>query len=527
MAEAAAFWVAYLLSLLFLTWFLFQKRSRQHLPPGPQGSYLYGVKNQLPPAEPWKTYAKWSETYRSPIISFRVYNRTIVVLNDIESIHTLLDQRAQIYSERPMSWMYNVICGRGKSVFNIPASNPRHRIYRRMLQAGLGQRATKEAWDILREEAEVLVAGLAKQPEDWIQHIRRNAAGVIMKVAFGYSIASPEDLFIKVAEETSKISGWAMAPGRWLVDYYPIMRHIPSFIPGTQWKRQGLAWRERLNYLSEVPHNWVKQQMKKNNTYPKSFTSRFLQSHLDDEDGSVFSKLKSHQGGEDEDIVKWCAGGLYAGAADTTVSALTSFVLLMALYPEVQRKAGQEIDIVLGIEDGSVDSSRFSSPISDMEQLGALGYLQAVMKEVLRYAPVGNLALPHATLYEDQYQGYTIPKGASVIPNVWAVMHDPKMYHEPFAFRPERFTNEGSAEPDPRQFAYGFGRRSCPGSHFAETSMLLSMANILTFYSITPQESSLMEKTRGLEFTTGITSNIRPFPVRITPRRAASYAPPA
>ncbi|CAA7257444.1 unnamed protein product [Cyclocybe aegerita] len=526
MAEAAVLLVACLSSFLFLTCFLLQKRPRQHLPPGPLGSYLYGVKNQLPSSEPWKTYAKWSETYRSPIISFRVYNRTIVVLNDLESIHALLDQRAQIYSERPMSWMYNVICGRGKSVFNIPASNPRHRTYRRMLQAGLGQRATKEAWDIMRKETEVLVVGLAKQPDNWLQHIRRHAAAVIMKVAFGYTISSLEDPFIKVAEETSKISGWAMAPGRWLVDYYPILQHVPSFVPGAQWKRQGLAWRERLTYLSEVPHNWVKEEMK-NDTYLESFTSRFLQFDLDDEDGSVFSKFKSNLGGEEDDIVKWCAGGLYAGAADTTVSALTSFVLLMALYPEVQRKAQQEIDIVLGVEDGSIGPYDVSSPISDMENLGALDYLQAVMKEVLRFAPVGNLALPHATLYDDEYQGCIIPKGASVIPNVWAVMHDPKIYHEPFAFRPERFTNGDLAEPDPRQFAYGFGRRSCPGSHFAETSMLLVMANILAFYSVAPQENSLLEKTRELEFTTEITSNIRPFPVRITPRRATSRVLPA
>jgi hypothetical protein len=51
----------------------------------------------------------------------------------------------------------------------------------------------------------------------------RNAAAVIMKMAFGYTV-TPDDPLIKDAEETSKISGWAMAPGRWLVDYYPISK---------------------------------------------------------------------------------------------------------------------------------------------------------------------------------------------------------------------------------------------------------------------------------------------------------------
>lgn len=46
-------------------------------------------------------------------------------------------------------------------------------------------------------------------------------------------------------------------------------------------------------------------------------------------------------------------------------------------------------------------------------------------------------------------------------------MHDPSLYPDPFTFSPERFVDDPKAgkkaEPDPRQFAYGFGRRVCPG----------------------------------------------------------------
>jgi len=48
----------------------------------------------------------------------------------------------------------------------------------------------------------------------------RNATAVIMKMAYGYTVG-PDDPFVQVAEESSKISGWATTPGRWLVDYYP------------------------------------------------------------------------------------------------------------------------------------------------------------------------------------------------------------------------------------------------------------------------------------------------------------------
>ncbi len=42
-----------------------------------------------------------------------------------------------------------------------------------------------------------------------------------MKVAYGYTVTENDD-FIGVAEESAMISAQALAPGRWLVDYYPI-----------------------------------------------------------------------------------------------------------------------------------------------------------------------------------------------------------------------------------------------------------------------------------------------------------------
>ncbi|KAF8958869.1 cytochrome P450 [Flammula alnicola] len=509
-------------SLVIVACYIKFTRTNHVLPPGPRGNFFSGVRSLLPTTEPWKTYAEWSKQFENPVISFRVYNRIIIVLNDVKSIHTLLDQRAHIYSDRPFSWMFNVICGRGKAIFNISSLDPRHRIYRRLLQAGLGERATKEHWQTMRDETKILLEGFMSSPADWQQHIRRNAAAVIMKLAFGYTIESLDDPFIKVAEESSKISGWATAPGRWQVDYYPILRFIPSFFPGAQWKRQGLIWRERLRYLSEVPHNWVKGQMAKKH-YEESFTSRLLRPG----DGIGGAKPIS---AEEEDIIKWCAGGLYAGAADTTVSALISFVMLMALHPEVQQKAQHELDSVFNQD---ALSGFIEAP--DPVQLSRLEYLTAIMQEVLRYAPVGNLALPHCLVEDDEYMGYWLPKGATVMANVWAVMHDHDVYPDPFVFSPERFVQVTSTsndavksetkQPDPRQFAFGFGRRACPGTHFAETATLLNMAGILARFQIDILPSSSYDGGEGqiypdtIEFTTGITSHVKPFPIRISPRR--------
>jgi hypothetical protein len=119
--------------------------------------------------------------------------------------------------------------------------------------------------------------------------------------------------------------------------------------------------------------------------------------------------------------VKWCAAALYAGGADTvrrlhtlpssiafsitimililtlplystgpdqTVSALTSFFLLMELYPNVQKKAQQEIDRVTG-----------GNRLPTVDDYDALPYMRALVKEVIRWAPVapiGTSSLPRS-----------------------------------------------------------------------------------------------------------------------------------
>lgn len=103
----------------------------------------------------------------------------------------------------------------------------------------------------------------------------------------------------------------------------------------------------------------------------------------------------------------------------------------MASHPEAQSRAQAEIDEICG---------RVQTP--QPAQLGSLTYLHAVLKEVLRYAPIGNLgtvtffrmnsmrlichlpiriALPHSVVEDDEYRGYRIPKGATIMGNVWYV----------------------------------------------------------------------------------------------------------
>ena len=102
----------------------------------------------------------------------------------------------------------------------------------------------------------------------------------------------------------------------------------------------------------------------------------------------------------------------------------------MLYYPDVQRKAQEELDRLLG--------GRRLPEFKDEE---SFPYVSAVVKELLRYfissvstrilrkdgmvsrwQPVGPLGIPHYTSEDDVYKGYFIPKGSIVVSNIWSVI---------------------------------------------------------------------------------------------------------
>ena len=49
----------------------------------------------------------------------------------------------------------------------------------------------------------------------------------------------------------------------------------------------------------------------------------------------------------------------------------------------------------------------------------ALPYIEALLLEVLRWSPPLPLGIPHVTTKDDVYNGYFIPKGTGILPNIW------------------------------------------------------------------------------------------------------------
>ena len=82
----------------------------------------------------------------------------------------------------------------------------------------------------------------------------------------------------------------------------------------------------------------------------------------------------------------------------------------MAMHPEIQQRAQKELDSVVGDRRLPMHNDQSSLP-----------YIEAIMKEALRWQPVFPLGIPHRSIVDDEYRGYLIPKGTVIIPNQWCV----------------------------------------------------------------------------------------------------------
>ena len=74
------------------------------------------------------------------------------------------------------------------------------------------------------------------------------------------------------------------------------------------------------------------------------------------------------------------------------------------MFPAVQATAREELDLVLG-----------TGRLPNIEDLASLPYIQAIYMEALRWAPVLPLGVPHRSISADEYEGYYIPAGTTVI----------------------------------------------------------------------------------------------------------------
>lgn len=270
-----------ILALFVATRFL----RRPKLPPGPKGLPLLGVTKEHPKTEFWKTYQEWGRIYGEYMfirkrqlwyslsfegnigfISFNVLGRRMVVLNSLSVAEDLLSKRSVVYSDRPSPPMASQLMKRDKSIFYTCV------YFQQTWQENTIDTAIIALTTICSNctEGSCISHSTLQPPKStghsprrrpalwlkiWLKHLNimwiicagkrdahalvflnrgmrirclillpllRNAGALTMKIAYGYTIDKHRDYFIGLAEEGMRIGSLSVAPGKWLVDSFPI-----------------------------------------------------------------------------------------------------------------------------------------------------------------------------------------------------------------------------------------------------------------------------------------------------------------
>jgi len=319
-------------------------------------------------------------------------------------------------------------------------------------------------------------------------------------------VDTPDNLYITQAEHTMDMITQATVPGAFLVDLLPLLKYIPSWFPLASFQKFAEEGRRSILSMISRPYLHVKHQIAEGTAMP-CFVVECLQN---------WRSGPEEKEEEIDRLVMWTAGAMYGGGGESTYATILAFMMALALYPEVQARAKAEIKTVVGTD-----------RLPSLQDRPALPYIKATIKEALRWRPALPLGIARRTGKDDFYRGHFIPAGTIVLPNVWEIAKDETSGIPSSEFAPERFLpTSGTTElpPDPHDYAFGFGRRTCPGRTLGENSLFLLVSGIIATVTITMKMDDMGNPLPlRSEFTGGLVSYPLPYDINIQPDTNRTY----
>ncbi|ESK89576.1 cytochrome p450 [Moniliophthora roreri MCA 2997] len=488
-----------LLSLCIYIVYLSTRRTGR-LPPGPKGYPIVGNTFQLDPNRPWHTFVQWKKEY-GDIVHFRLFNQDVILLNSAKAAGDLLDRRAANYSQRPRSVVAEYMTGGMLLVLiNIGA---KWRSMRRAAHEALNVRASTRYYPMQMREGIRLAMDLLESPEHCRDHVHRFTSSEITSLLYNNPpMQSSQDPVIAFLDSFIDTVSKATSPSTYLANHTPILEYVPESL--AKWKRNSKEIYEYHEERFQSYFRTIKEKfICKTSEIGPSFCATLVESHA--------------RHGLDDNSSAWLAAMLYMAGYETTASTLGWLVLAMIRFPESQGRAQEELDHVVG-----------RTRIPTLDDMENLPYLRAVVKEALRWRSPAPMGVFHASLEDDTYEGYFIPKNSYIIPNILAMNHDTTTYGpDPDEFRPERFLNNDDgthklSPPDTKDeghYSFGFGRRICPGRHLTFNALLTFAITLWAVYlepgkDAVGREEPLCVDDEG----SGILSRPPPYKVTSKPR---------
>ncbi|KDN44597.1 hypothetical protein RSAG8_05362, partial [Rhizoctonia solani AG-8 WAC10335] len=502
---------------LVLLWRLI-RRPKIRYPPSPLSLPFLGNVFSIPSGHEYIAFEKLGGQLKSDIIHLEVLGHKIIILNSAEAALDVLEKRSAFHSDRPpLPMVTDPTLMNWPGLPSIVGYNDLWRHYRRMMNNWLNARAVTQFNDLQERQARLLLQRLlsATNHVQPFEHVRNEfffaMASSIFQLAYGYRLKDPQDQFFKDSQRAFHNVTVAGMQTNFLVNIFPALSYIPDWFPGTDWKRTAREWRAHQIKAKTEPYEWMKAQIA-NGTYQPSVLGSLIQDH------KLLSGLSPS---ERDERLKEIGIVIFGTNNPNNPAYLHRWDRYVRQFPCQPR--GRDGFEPTCASQGSTRAGYRSGSMCFAEYLRQGDYPffpqdggQAHLTMYPLHCFARTTAIPHACFQDDVYRGYDIQKGTTM-----AIGRDPRDYEDPETFSPDRYL-----DPDiPRSPVFGWGRRKCPGIHFAETSIFITTALLLSVFTFSKRrDHNGKEIVPKVELeANSIVLELEPFDFEFQPRSDAHH----
>ncbi|KAG9307438.1 hypothetical protein G9A89_017268 [Geosiphon pyriformis] len=423
-----------------------------------------------------------------------------IVLNSSKAVDDLLVKRGAIYSSRK-ELLITQILSKGRNL----GTSPYNDWYKKVMPLAhnfltprkidsYSSLIVQGTHDLLTKLLEVGGTSNGINPKKYLQFTSFN---IILNVIFGIRLKDFDDpiyqeVSLKVNESMDLLSTKTMLPQifPWLFNFGPYRKIIPR---ATQLRED---WSKIMKKLFEK----VEEDPEKKPCVARDLMEKHKEGYIDELD------------------VVYLAYIFIIAGTETLATSIDWLCAILANHPEFQERAHEELDRIVG-----------HSRLPNSSDFQSLPFIQALIKETLRWSPPLPMTIPRYLEQDDEYMGYHLPKNSGIVYNIYALNSDPKRYKDPEVFNPDRFfgIKESMTElargsyQDRDQFAFGLGRRLCTGISLAESEFLFILTGVLWAFRIENVECDVNGKPLQIDlknFELVSMQHPNPYHIKFIPR---------